>query len=136
MKLYNDDCLNVLKTIPDKSVDLIVTDCPYHIVSGGCSNGAYGNHKEPSGIFERHIVGKNKQGYILEGSKYVSLFEILNDNNSTTYARQGKLFKHNDIKFSEWLPECYRILKENTHIYIYKRKKFKTITTRCGKCRF
>jgi len=29
MKLINDDCLNVLPTIPDKSVDLILTDPPY-----------------------------------------------------------------------------------------------------------
>jgi len=29
MQLYNDDCLKVLPTIPDKSVDLILTDPPY-----------------------------------------------------------------------------------------------------------
>lgn len=38
--LYNDDCLNVLKNMPNESVDLVVTDCPYHIVSGGCTNDA------------------------------------------------------------------------------------------------
>lgn len=27
--LFNDDCLRVLKTMPDDSVDLIVTDPPY-----------------------------------------------------------------------------------------------------------
>ena len=29
MQLFNDDCLKVLPTIPDKSVDLILTDPPY-----------------------------------------------------------------------------------------------------------
>jgi site-specific DNA-methyltransferase (adenine-specific) len=29
MKLFNDDCLKVLPTIPDKSVDLIITSPPY-----------------------------------------------------------------------------------------------------------
>ena len=29
MKLYNDDCLKVLPTIPDNSIDLILTDPPY-----------------------------------------------------------------------------------------------------------
>lgn len=106
MKLYNDDCLNVLKTLPDNSVDLVVTDCPYHIVSGGCSNGAYGNNKEPGSIFERH-------------TKHQSLYGILKDDDPTTYAKQGKLFKHNDIEFSEWLPELYRIVKQNSHTYIY-----------------
>ena len=27
--LYNDDCLNVLKTLDDNSIDSIVTDPPY-----------------------------------------------------------------------------------------------------------
>ena len=29
VKLYNDDCLNILKTIKDESVDLILDDLPY-----------------------------------------------------------------------------------------------------------
>ena len=118
MKLYNEDCLEVIKNIPDNSIDLIITDCPYHIVSGGCSNGAYGNHKEPSGIFHK-VIGRNKAGYILENTKHIALFGILNDNDTTTYARQGKLFKFNDIKFSDWLPEICRVAKPESHIYIY-----------------
>lgn len=31
MQLYNSDCLEVLKKIPDKSVDLVLTDPPYNI---------------------------------------------------------------------------------------------------------
>lgn len=39
MLLYNTDCKEVLKNIPDKSIDLIVTDPPYDIscVNGGGS---------------------------------------------------------------------------------------------------
>jgi DNA modification methylase len=29
MQLFNDDCLKVLPTIPDNSIDLILTDPPY-----------------------------------------------------------------------------------------------------------
>ena len=29
MKLYNGDCLEVMKTIPDKSIDAIIADIPY-----------------------------------------------------------------------------------------------------------
>jgi len=32
--------------------------------------------------------------------------------------KKGKVFDNNDINISEWLPECYRILKESSHIYI------------------
>ena len=31
----------------------------------------------------------------------------------------GKIFKENNINFSEWLPDVYRILKENSHAYIF-----------------
>ena len=91
--LRKGDCLEVMKDIPDKSVDLIVTDCPYHIVSGGCTN--IPRKDEPSGIFNRRNTFTQKN------------------------AKSGKLFDENDIKFSEWLPEVYRVLKNNTHCYIY-----------------
>lgn len=35
MKLYNDNCLNVLKDIPSESIDLVITDPPYLTISGG-----------------------------------------------------------------------------------------------------
>lgn len=31
---------------------------------------------------------------------------------------KGRFFKENMVKFEEWLPECYRVLKEGTHCYI------------------
>lgn len=100
MKIYNDDCLEVFKQIADNSIDLVVTDCPYHIVSGGCSNDAVsiGRYNIPSGI-----LNKRKSD---EGNKDVELM------------KQGKIFEHNDIEFSEWLPEIYRVLKDGTHCYI------------------
>lgn len=38
--LYNDDCIKVMKDIPDESVDLILTDPPYKMnhSTGGCTN--------------------------------------------------------------------------------------------------
>lgn len=42
IRLYNEDCMEVLKRLPDNSVDLIVTDPPYLIEksSGGGQHGA------------------------------------------------------------------------------------------------
>lgn len=91
-KIINDDCLNVLKDIPDNSIDLICTDCPYHIVSGGCTN--IPRKDEPSGIFNRRLAWNAEN------------------------AKTGKLFSHNDIEFEEWLPELYRVLKNQSHCYI------------------
>jgi site-specific DNA-methyltransferase (adenine-specific) len=35
LTLYNGDCLEVMKTLPDKSVDLIICDLPYGCLTGG-----------------------------------------------------------------------------------------------------
>lgn len=35
----------------------------------------------------------------------------------------GKVFKHNDISFSEWLPKCYEILNDNAHAYFMTNNK-------------
>lgn len=37
-KIYNEDCLEGMKQIPDKSIDLIITDPPYSV--GVSSNGS------------------------------------------------------------------------------------------------
>ena len=34
MNLYNEDCQNIIAEIENESIDLVVTDCPYHIVGG------------------------------------------------------------------------------------------------------
>lgn len=31
----------------------------------------------------------------------------------------GKIFRHNNIKPSDYLPECFRVLKQDTHIYVF-----------------
>jgi len=31
----------------------------------------------------------------------------------------GKLFKHQKLKISDWMPELYRVLKEKSHCYIF-----------------
>ena len=41
MKLYNGDCLEIIKELPDGSVDMVLTDPPYCV--GATSNGAKGD---------------------------------------------------------------------------------------------
>ena len=47
------DCLELMKGIPDESVDLIVTDPPYKITSRG-------NGGNSGGMFQKKIVNKGK----------------------------------------------------------------------------
>ena len=83
VKLYQGDCLKLMKNIPDVSIDLIITDPPYKTITGGDSNGA--NSERPKGM--------------LQGNR--------------------KLFKHQNIKISSWMPEIYCVLKEESHCYIF-----------------
>ena len=83
-KILNMDCLDFLKQCPDDYFDLVLTDPPYKIIKGGCTN-----HKVK-----------------LSGSSLDSL-------------KNGQIFKENTIKFEEWLPEIFRVLKNNTHTYIF-----------------
>jgi site-specific DNA-methyltransferase (adenine-specific) len=72
------DCLEIMKDIPDESIDLIVTDPPYLIKYKTC-------HR------------KNKSHDFCS--------EILNDDNY-------------DL-ISNYIKECYRILKKNTAMYMF-----------------
>ena len=53
VKLYNDDCLKVLKDIPDESIDLIATDPPYPTTSRG-------NAGNSGGMLQKDINMKGK----------------------------------------------------------------------------
>lgn len=52
--LMNGDCLELMKTLPDESVDLCISDIPYRLTGGGKGDGA--NSKRPKGI-----LGDNSQ---------------------------------------------------------------------------
>lgn len=88
--LLQGDCLELMKSFPDKSVDLVLTDPPYRMKhsTGGCTN----------------IGLKNRwQGNIKAGNTVMG-FNL-------------------DIKFREWLPEVYRLLKDSGHCYIFCNDK-------------
>lgn len=55
--IYNENCLDILKTIPDDSIDLIVTDPPYKITSRG-SSGTMGGYWK-SDIAKKGRIFKN-----------------------------------------------------------------------------
>ena len=78
IKLYCDDCLNIMKQIENESIDLIVTDPPYLIKYKT-------NHR------------KNKDHDFCS--------EILNDDNEQLII--------------DYIRECYRILKNNTAMYMF-----------------
>ena len=92
IKIKCSDMLLELRQLSDNSIDCLVTDPPYKIVSGGCTKplgGVLGS--VTSGILNRNI------------------------NNVKT----GSLFDYNSLSFAEWMPEVYRVLKPKSHAYIF-----------------
>lgn len=113
--IYNADCLDVLSQIENQSIDLVVTDCPYKIVSGGAT-------KNRDNTAVGGILGKHRG---------------VSNNLNIEETRKGKMFKHNDILFKDWLPEIYRVLKPNTHCYIMiNARNVKELQTECEKVGF
>ena len=92
-KVICSDCLEVMKDIPDKSIDMILTDPPY---------------------------GMNYQSSRRTATKQFA--KITNDTNIDW--------------FPEFIKECYRILKDNSHIYIfcndYNISKFRDLQEQAG----
>ena len=60
-KIYNIDCLEFMRSMPDKSVDLVVTDPPYEIATKGGGLG-----KRP--VYENGALGKISQGFDVEAT--------------------------------------------------------------------
>ncbi len=81
-EVYNVDAKIALKELETGSIDLVVTDCPYSVISGGKKS-------------------KSKSGW----------------QGSVLYRNDGKIFDYNDIDFEEWIPEVYRVLKDNADFY-------------------
>ena len=108
-QIINADCLDILKQLPDKCVDLVCTDCPYKIIGGGCATGTYGNLREdaPSDVLFRGC-GRCAKKWETAGQ--------LDENYKNV--KSGKMFANNEIEFEDWLPEIYRVLKDKTHCYI------------------
>lgn len=98
-RIYNEDCLEGMKLIPDNSVDLIVTDPPYKVTTRG-------NAGNSGGMMQKKL------------------------------SMQGKIFMHNDIESSQYIPEFYRLLKDGTHCYIMTNhinlQKILNTATECG----
>ena len=49
-QLYQGDCLEIMKQIPEGKIDLLITDPPYKTITGGNSNGR--NSERPKGMLQ------------------------------------------------------------------------------------
>lgn len=108
--IYNSDVREVLKNYPDCYFDCIVSDVPYRIKTGGVRTtveAALKHKNDPKGCLARvAIKDPLKARWFKPGCEF-----------SENFIASGKLFKNCEIKFKEWLPEVFRVTKENSHVY-------------------
>lgn len=75
IELYNGDCLEIMKSIPDNSIDLIVTDPPYKVTARGGSGTMGGYWK--SDIARKGKIFKNNN---ISCKEYLpELYRVLKD---------------------------------------------------------
>ena len=81
-KIYNDDCLNILKQLPNKCIDLVLTDPPYNINRFNKKDG--GNSKKIVSFGDRNkkwndfVVTQNYWNEIFRVSKNQIIFGMNN----------------------------------------------------------
>jgi DNA modification methylase len=87
IKLYHGDCYELIKTIPDNSVDLVIIDPPYEFIDA-TGGGSYGNkrgkaglgndyHEEYTKIYHENTeLGKRKKGGLNELSSICKGFDL------------------------------------------------------------
>jgi len=85
VKLYLGDCLEVMKSIPDKSVDAVITDPPYGIGEDGGLKARYRNGDgRKKGIIKHEYRGwdktRPKKEYFIKISKIAPLNIIFGGN--------------------------------------------------------
>lgn len=66
-KIYNEDCYEAIKKIPDKSIDLVIIDPPYEYTTGGKGKNQEGEYKK---LFERKYANREElEKFTNEGLK-------------------------------------------------------------------
>lgn len=75
IKLKQGDSLELLKEIPDCSIDLIVTDPPYRCISGGRA----GKRNQPSGILTKNDGKLFDHNNVKASDFFPELYRVLKD---------------------------------------------------------
>lgn len=91
-KIINDDCLKILKQLPDKSIDLVLTDPPYGIGIDGqkeciCVNPKHNRKEHIKKNWDKEIPKKEVFSNIFRVGKNVIIFGA---NYFNEYLYQGK----------------------------------------------
>lgn len=91
-KIYNEDCYEAIKNIPDKSIDLIVTDPPYEWQRGGKMTGLF-----RKGVSSRNFMYQIEDKKLDKGIDFSILDEfvrIMKKINIYIWCNKNQLYKY------------------------------------------
>ena len=134
MKLYNDDCLNVLKTIPDESIDLVVTDPPYRTISGGNKSekwkSGYANsvlYRNDGKIFDYNSIDFTQwipevYRVLKDKSHFYCMTNVINLKNVIDVAEKTGFYLHNILVWEKNTANTNRWYMKNCEFTLFFKK--------------
>lgn len=103
-KVIHGDCLEVMKSIPDKSIDLIITSPPYNLGKGHHT----GNKRHQA--YDDNLPEAEYQKWQIEVLS--ECYRILKDDGSIIYNHKNRIKKWIQITPYEWLLKTSFIIKQ------------------------
>lgn len=108
------NCLDIIKTIPNNSIDCIITDPPYKIIQGGCTNKAVRFKGTTHADLKNGEIFKNNDIKFAEWLKYA--FDVLKD-------KSHCIIMTNDRNLEELLTESRKAKFKLLNILVWKKSK-------------
>lgn len=134
-KIYNQDCLKMMKNIEDNSIDLIVTDPPYKTIQGGNKTKKwqekYGGSvlKNNDGKIFQHndieIKSWIKEAYrVLKNETHFYCFtNVLNMNSMIEIAEDAGFYLHNILIWKKNNCLANRWYMKNAEFILFFKKR-------------
>jgi len=115
MKLINDDCLKVLPTLADKSVDLIITSPPYNLGNnhhtGNKQHKAYNDNLPEAEYQEQQLQFLNE------------CFKVLKETGSLIYNHKNRIRKGRQLSPYEWIFKSNFVVKQEI-VWVNRSQNF------------
>ena len=143
MKLIQGDCLSEIKNIESESIDCIITDPPYKVISGGQTRTAKaffkGKWKNDGKIFKHNDVDFNNAFIdelyrVMKNQSHIYFFtNFLNLNKFLTLFEQSNFYIHNLLVWEKKAVVNRWYLKNAEYVIFAKKGKAKSINNKGSK---
>ena len=143
---YNDDALNILRNLKDGSVDLVVTDPPYKVISGGNKSEVWKSkysgcvlEKNDGKIFQHNDIEfkdwlPEVYRVLKDGTHFYCMTNVLNLSKIIQEAEKVGFYLHNILVWEKNNISTNRWYMKNCEfVLFFKKGKAKTINNPSSK---